>query len=35
MTLSDYGTDVSVDVPSDDQVLDATAMLSALAGKHS
>ena len=33
MTLSDYGADVSVDVPSDDQVLDATKLLGALAGK--
>ena len=27
MTLSDWGTDVSVDVPDDDEVLDATELL--------
>jgi hypothetical protein len=30
MTLSDWGADVNVDVPSDDQVLDATKLLSQL-----
>ena len=33
MTFSDWGSDVSVDVPSDDQVLDATSLLGALGNK--
>ena len=33
MTFSDWGSDVSVDVPSDDQVLDATSLLAALGSK--
>ena len=33
MTLSDWGTDVSVDVPDDSEVLDATALLAGL-GAH-
>jgi hypothetical protein len=30
MTMSDWGTDVSIDVPSDDEVFDATALLGVL-----
>ena len=33
MTLSDWGTDVSIDVPDDDETLDATQLLGALGAK--
>ena len=33
MTLSDWGTDVSIDVPDDDEMLDATQLLGALGAK--
>jgi hypothetical protein len=33
MTLSDWGTDVSIDVPDDDETLDATQLLAGLGAK--
>ena len=30
MTMSDWGTDVSIDVPPDDQVFDVTALAAKL-----
>jgi hypothetical protein len=33
MTFSDWGTDVSIDVPGDDEVFDATQLLAGLGGK--
>jgi hypothetical protein len=35
MTLSDWGSDVSIDVPSDDETFDATQLLGALGAKPS